>query len=417
MPLERLQWRTRSAEFFPSAERAGYPWVTLAIPRNASVGALRYDVIVAGLGAMGSATATHLALRGQNVLGIERWIPGHPNGSSHGDSRIIREMYFEHPMYVPLLQRAYYLWEELGTRTGSTLLNLTGALMIGPPSGSLVTGSMRSAHEHNLQYEMLSPAEVAVRYPAFALRGDLVAVRDPRAGYLDPEACNAAHLDVARKSGADLRFEEPVLSWTADDDGVTVTTPQATYQAEQLVMAVGARTLALMPELNVKLEIERQTVFWFEPQERIDEYEASLLPVYAYEYIPGGLCYGFPALSRGVKASIMHSGEIISDAEAVRRDVSEAEVEPLRKALQSVLPGLASAPVRETATCIFTNTTDHDFIIDFHPAHRRVLVSSACSGHGFKFSSVVGEIQADLIMHGNSRFDLTPFRIDREGLI
>jgi len=155
-----------------------------------------YDVIVAGLGAMGSSTAAHLARRGKKVLGLERWIPGHQNASSHGDSRIIREMYFEHPMYVPLLQRAYELWAELGP-----VLNVYGGLMIGPEKGMLVTGTLRSASEHDLDHEVLTAAEVRKRYPAFDLRPDLVAIVDPRAGWLDPEQCNAAHLKAAAKDG------------------------------------------------------------------------------------------------------------------------------------------------------------------------------------------------------------------------
>ena len=159
---------------------------------------------------MGSATAAQLALRGKKVLGLERWIPGHRNGSSHGDSRIIREMYFEHPMYVPLLKRAYELWSELGERVDQRLLNVHGGLMIGPENGMLVQGTLRSAHEHGLAHEVLSATDVARRYPAFALRPHLIAVLDPRAGWLDPERCNGAHLRIAAENGADLRFEEPV---------------------------------------------------------------------------------------------------------------------------------------------------------------------------------------------------------------
>lgn len=375
-----------------------------------------YDVIVAGLGAMGGATAAQLALRGKRVLGLERWNPGHPYGSSHGDSRIIREMYFEHPMYVPLLGRAYELWAELGERVGVSLLHLTGGLMIGPEDGMLVKGCLRSAREHGLAHEVLSPAETAKRYPAFNLREGYIAVLDPRAGYLDPEACNAAHLKVAIEHGTDLQFEEPVVSWLADDNGVSVTTKSATYSADQLVLAVGARTLSLLDGLKFPLTVERQSVFWFEPGAGDSRYDEPNFPIYAHEYVPGEICYGFPRLTPGVKASVMHSGEIVSDADTVRRDVLGDEVEPLQQALTGVLPGLAQAPVIGRDVCLFTNTPDRDFVIDFHPAYRRVLVSSACSGHGFKFASVIGEIHADLLLNGRSRFDLTPFRIDRVGL-
>jgi sarcosine oxidase len=375
----------------------------------------RYDVIVAGLGAMGSATTAQLARRGKKVLGLDRWMPGHGFGSSHGDSRIIREMYFENPMYVPLLQRAYESWAELGEQVGKELLNLNGGLMIGPPDGMLVTGTLRSAREHNLDYELLSPGDIRQDCPAFDIADNLVAVLDPRGGWLDPEVCNAAHLKVAERHGADLRFEEPVMSWEASDEGVTVTTPFDKYSADYLVLSIGARTGRLLGDLNLPLEVERQAVFWMEPFD-FRHFDSSVFPIWAFEYKAGHISYGFPRLPRGVKASIMHSGEILADPDAVNRDVGEKEVSALKKAVAPILPALTHATVRESDVCLFTNTPDHDFIIDFHPGHSRVLVSSACSGHGFKFASVIGEIQADLITEGKSKFDLTPFRISRPSL-
>ena len=380
-----------------------------------SASAERYDVIVAGLGAMGSATAAHLARRGKKVLGLERWMPGHKLGSSHGDSRIIREMYFEHPMYVPLLKRAYDLWDELGRETGHQLLNIHGGLMIGAEKGMLVTGTLRSANEHGLAHEVLSPEEVKRRYPAFGLREDLVAVVDPRAGWLDPEQCNAAHLRVAAQHGADLRFEEPLISWAVHEGLVTVTSQHSKYSANHLVLCAGARTLSLLGGLKLNLEVERQAVLWMDVPHPAD-YRPEVFPIWAYEYKPGHITYGFPELPRGVKSSVMHSGEILPDADRVDRNVDDTEVELLMSAISPVLPSLSRSPVRERDVCLFTNTPDHDFVIDFHPQHPEVLVSSACSGHGFKFASVVGEIQADLVTTGSSAFDLTPFQISRSGI-
>jgi sarcosine oxidase len=375
----------------------------------------RYDVIVAGLGAMGSATAAQLAMRGKKVLGLDKWVPGHRYGSSHGDSRIIREMYFEHPMYVPLLGRAYDLWEELGNRVDERLLNIHGGLMIGREDGMLVTGTLRSAREHNLSHSVLSPAEVKRKYPAFDIEPDLVAVLDPRAGWLDPERCNAAHLKIAAQKGAKLRFNEPVISWTADDHRVSVTTSHATYAASRLVLCVGARIRGVLRDLDLNLEVERQAVFWMEAPHG-DRYDPESFPIWAYEYKPGHICYGFPNLPRGVKASIMHSGQIVEDPDNVNRRVSDEEAADLKNAISPVLPELSGAKVQERDVCLFTNTPDHDFVIDFHPDCRRVVISSACSGHGFKFASVIGEIQADLIVDGRSRFDLTPFSIRRRGV-
>jgi sarcosine oxidase len=373
----------------------------------------RYNAIVLGLGAMGSATLCQLALRGWRVLGLEQYSEGHSLGSSHGDSRIIRETYFEHPLYVPLVRRAHDLWRELEERSGAALMTINGGLMIGPPDGMVVSGTLRSAAEHHLPYELLTPEATRERFPAFHLADDLVAVLDPRAGYLDPEGCNKAHVDVAREAGAEARFNEPVHAWMPDGEGVRVTTPTGNYLADRLVIAGGAWSAELLRELQLPLTVERQAVFWLEPDAEAEQYNRAQFPIYAHEYKPGSICYGFPRLPRGVKASVMHDGETSEHPDQVRRTIDESEAGPLRNALRPVLPALAEAAIRESDVCIFTNTPDHDFIVDFHPDYPQVLVSSACSGHGFKFASALGEVHADLLTTGSARFDLSPFRIDR----
>jgi len=365
------------------------------------------------LGAMGCATLCHLAKRGRRVLGLEQFAPRHKLGSSHGDSRIIREMYFEHPLYVPLVQRAYELWRELEQGSGSRLMTITGGLMIGPPHGSVVTGTLKSAAAHGLAHEVLDAREVHARFPAFKPADDLVAVLDPRAGYLDPDACCAAHLDLAVRAGAEARFEEPVIEWTADGEGVRVKTGANTYFADQLVISAGPWMRNLLSELELPLTVERQAVFWMEPSERAENYDRARFPIYAYEYKPGHICYGFPRLKRGVKASGMHGGETSDHPDTVRRPIDEHDLNALRAALKPVLSDLSAAPVRESETCLFTNTPDHDFIVDFHPSHPQVLISSPCSGHGFKFASAIGELQADLLTNGQTTFDLSPFGLAR----
>jgi sarcosine oxidase len=372
-----------------------------------------YNAIVVGLGAMGSATLCQLALGGWRVLGLEQFPAGHSLGSSHGDSRIIRESYFENPLYVPLVQRAHDLWRELEERSGASLMTINGGIMIGPPDGIVVSGALSSAAEHNLPHELLTPEATRERFPAFCLADDLVAVLDPRAGFLDPEACNTAHVNVAREAGAEARFNEPVLTWTPDGTGVRVTTASGNYLADRLVIAGGAWNRELLRDLRLPLTVERQSVFWLKPEGEIESYDSARFPIYAYEFKPGSICYGFPRLPRGVKASVMHGGATSQHPDQVRRTIEESEAEPLRAALRPVLPGLAKAAIRECGVCIFTNTPDHDFIVDFHPDYPQVLVSSACSGHGFKFASALGEAQADLLTTGSARFDLSAFRIDR----
>lgn len=372
-----------------------------------------YNAIVIGLGAMGSATLFHLAKRGSRVAGFEQFQPAHSFGSSHGDSRIIRETYFEHPLYVPLVQRAHELWRELEGASGKRLMTINGGLMIGPRDGTVVTGTLRSAREHSLPHAVLNAAEVHERFPPFRLDESLVAVFDPRAGYLDPESCTAAHIDSARRAGAAVHFDEPVLEWNADGEGVRVKTSKGNYRADRLVVAAGPWCSGLLADLELPLTIERQVVFWLEPQRDVAQYEASRFPIYAYEFEPGTICYGFPRLARGVKAAVMHSGELASAPEKVDRRVKVRDEDELRAAIRPVLPGLSEAPVRGSDVCLFTNTPDHNFIIDFHPRHPQVLISSPCSGHGFKFASAIGELQAELLMDGGSRADTTPFRIDR----
>lgn len=372
-----------------------------------------YDTIVVGLGAMGSATAYHLARRGERVLALEQYRPGHTLGSSHGDSRIIREQYFEHPLYVPLVQRAYELWRELEQRSRTPLMSIHGGLMIGRPDGDVVRGTIRSAVEHSLSHEVLSPADVHRRFPAFSLAPGLVAVFDPHAGILDPDACNRAHIQAARAEGADINFDEPVLAWEADGGGVSVRTPHGFHRARSLVLTAGAWTRELVGDIALPLSVERQVLFWFDVDRSREEYARDHMPIYAFQHATDAFCYGFPRLLRGAKASVMHRGTVHESPDDVERVVEPAEVDALRDALRPILPHLAEAPVRESMVCLFTNTPDHDFLIARHPHHPQVLISSPCSGHGFKFASAIGEAHAELILDGHCRFDLSPFRIER----
>src|SRR5688500_4403757 len=231
---------------------------------------------------MGRATLYHLAQRGRRVLGLEQYASGHKLGSWHGDSRIIRELYFEHPLYVPLVQRAYELWEELEGDSDQRLMTLNGGLMIGPREGMLIAGTLRSAAEHGLAAELLAPAEVRARFPGYALEDDLVAVLDPRAGFLRPEACVDAHRELAARRDAELRYEEPVLAWEPDGAGVRVTTANGVHLADRLLLAAGAWTRRLLPGLDLALEVERQVVFWLDPPADDDRYEPERCPIYAW---------------------------------------------------------------------------------------------------------------------------------------
>ena len=371
-----------------------------------------FDVLLLGLGAMGSAAAHHLARAGQTVLGLDRFTPPHTFGSSHGQTRIIREAYFEHPLYVPMVQRAYELWADLEQETGTQLLLQTGGLMIGPPGSAVVTGARRSAELHGLPHEVLHAHEVHRRFRALAVEDGMVAVWEPRAGILFPELCITAHLDLARRNGATLRFETTVLDWRSDADGVLVKTRGENFRARQMVIAAGAWAASLTPELKLPLQVERQIQFWFEAKCSADEFTAARCPIHIWECANGERYYGFPDLGTGVKVArhlARQHGGASADPDRLLREVSEAEVVAMRSFIRRFLPN-ADGPPRHTAVCMYTNTPDEHFLLDWHPTHANVLIASPCSGHGFKFSSVMGEIIRDLIFNRKSRFDLNLFR-------
>jgi sarcosine oxidase len=364
---------------------------------------LTHDVIVAGLGGMGSATAYQLAGRDIRVLGLERFSPAHDQGSSHGRSRIIRQAYFEGAEYVPLLLRAYELWERLEGETGQELVTLTGGLMIGREDGDLVSGSVKSADEHDLPYEMLDAQEIRRRFPAYAPDPETVALYEERAGFVRPEETVQAHLDRASSLGADLRFGEPVLSWEATEGGVRVETPEGSYEAGRLVISPGAWAPQLLADLGLPLDVERQVMYWFEPTNGLEGFLPDRFPVFIWEPDDGNMFYGFPAQDddRGVKAAFFRAGGVPTDPETIDREVSEEEADFLRSYLAEYVPELAGRCL-DAKACMYTNTPDEHFVISPHPEHPQVVIACGFSGHGYKFCSVVGEILADLATEGTT---------------
>jgi sarcosine oxidase len=370
-----------------------------------------YDVIVAGLGAMGSAALHQLARRGHRALGLDRFAPPHSQGSSHGRSRIIREAYYEDPRYVPLVQRAYECWADLEAASGVTVFRRTGGLTFGPAGGELAEGARRSVAMHHLPHELLSAAEIRRRVPALQPDDDMIGVWEPRAGVLAPEAAVAAALDVARRHGAEVRLDTALLGWRAGADHVEVTTDAGTFRAARLVLAVGAWTRQVLAELDLPLAVERNVLLWFTPEPATTDFAPERFPVFLCEYAPGRAWYGFPDMGDGVKLALHHHGGSW-DPDHLDREVGDADVGAVRALAHRYLPG-ANGALRETATCMYTTTPDGHFIIDRHPVHPHVVIASPCSGHGFKFASVIGEVLADLTEGKAAGFDLSAFALAR----
>jgi sarcosine oxidase len=370
----------------------------------------KFDAVIVGLGAMGSAALYHLASRGVKVLGVDRFATPHIHGSTHGRTRIIREAYYEHPCYVPIVQRAYDLWASLEREAGEQLFVQTGGLMIGPPGGEIFAGALRSATEHGLAHTILEPAEVHARFPGFRVPRESMALHEPRAGLLFPEECVEAHLALAVRAGATIRTGVTVTGWDADHD-VRIETDAGELRARALILAAGPWLPALVPELELPLEIERQLFHWFEPASHHEWYDTAHSPISLIEYADDRFFATFPDVGHGVKAGIHHEGAII-DIDDPRAPASQAEGAEMQALLARYLPQ-AAGRILDRATCVYTNTPDHDFLLDRHPAHPNVIIASPCSGHGFKFSSAIGEILANMVTARETTFDLSPFAVSR----
>ena len=368
-----------------------------------------FDVIVVGVGAMGSATCQQLAARGARVLGLEQFDIPHPLGSSGGFSRLIRMAYYEHPDYVPLLRRAYELWAALESHSGQHLLHQTGGLYIGPHDGAVVCGSLASARRHGLRHEILSPAHVSRDFPQINLPDDWTVVYDPLAGFLPPEKVIAAYAGLALRQGAVLHGREAVVDWRADGAGVAVKTSRQTYTGGHLVFCSGAWSAKLLP---MPLQVTRQTLGWVWPKEP-ELFTLGRFPVWTIDNPDGSIHYGFPMMPDmpGFKIAHHAPGQP-TDPDRVDRQMQQGDEATFRPALGRFFPK-ADGPLLSLRTCLYANSPDHHFIIDRLPGQARVTVACGFSGHGFKFASVIGEILADLATAGTTALPVEFLRLSR----
>jgi sarcosine oxidase len=371
------------------------------------------DVAVIGLGAMGSAALHHLAGRGLRVVGIEQFTPGHDRGSSHGDTRIIRLGYFEHPSYVPLVRAAYPLWRALEQKSGESLLHISGIVELGAPDRTLVAGTLRSSRAHGLPHEVLDATDVMRRFPAFRVPSGFVGVFQPEGGILAAERAVQAQLALAKASGAETRTNQTVRALEPRAGGVRIVTDTGLIEAGQAIVTAGPWVKKLLPDFPVPMRVTRQVLGWFEPSDAAP-FAPDRCPVFMIEN-GDGIFYGFPAGRKpGIKFAKHHHEDEAVDPAARARPMSGADEALLRAALAAHVP-TANGRLLDAQTCLYTMAPDGDFILDRLPGSPDIIVASPCSGHGFKFAPVIGEILADLATTGATTHDISRFRLARFG--
>jgi sarcosine oxidase len=368
---------------------------------------MQADVAVIGVGAMGSMALWRLAARGARVVGFERSEPGHDRGSSHGESRIIRTAYYEGPQYVPLVQDAFILWRRLERESGTSLLTMTGALMIGRPDGGLVSGTLSSVREHGLAHELLDVGQMRERYPQHRLVSGEVAVYEEAAGFLRPEEAIRAAVRRAESLGATVLRRTPVEKVETGTQGVRVTAGGWTYQVGHAVVSVGAWLGGFLPELQVPLTVERQVVGWF-PLRAPELYSPQRCPVFMHETETGRYRYGFPSLDGAtVKMAVHHEGTTTSPDE-VDRTARPEDLAPVQSFVREWLVGVEPVAVR-SQVCLYTNTPDAHFVVGSLPGVPALTVLGGFSGHGFKFAPVMGDVAADLALQGRTDYPIELF--------
>ena len=373
---------------------------------------------------MGSATTYQLAKAGVKVLGIDRYSPPHVLGSSHGDTRVTRQAIGEGTEYVPLVMRSHEIWKEIEELTGHELLEQCGALMMAAQNRNAPTESsnffdqtVASAKQYGIGHQLLSTEDIRSQYPQFDLSSSEVGYFEPGAGYVRPEKCVEAQIDLAGKHGADVNLDEHVRSYVDDGQSVTVETTRGTYTADKIIVTAGPWVNELVPELAPNFKLYRQVMYWFDLKDksRFDLYRT--MPVYLWKFGlgPNEAMYGFPMIDGPDGGAKIATGNytVETTLDEVQRGVSQDEIDAMyERYVKDRLPGLSNKCVK-AASCIYTVTSGHRFVIDFHPAYKNVIIASPCSGHGFKHSAAIGEALSQMATTGKSLVDLSSFKINR----
>ena len=369
------------------------------------------DAIVVGVGAVGSAALWHLARRGLRVVGVDRFTPGHDRGSSHGQTRMIRQAYFEHPDYVPLVLAAYRQWHELEQLAGRSLYVETGLLEIGPPDGEVVPGVLASAREHGLDVESLAVAEIEQRFPAFRVPHGMAGVFERHAGFLRVEECIVAMTQQAILSGAQVRCGESVVSWAVEGRSLVVRTDHDTYHAGHAIVTAGAWAGQVLHDLGLPLVVLRKPQYWYAGTDDHIRLERGC-PSWLYE-IGEHIFYGFPQIDhRGMKLAEHSGGAVVADPLKVDRSFDLDDQRQVEQFQQSHLRGLSTLCTHQ-AVCMYTVSPDRNFIIDRHPEFAHLSFAAGLSGHGFKFAPVLGQSLVELALDGKTTLPVEFLKRDR----
>lgn len=359
-----------------------------------------FDCIVLGLGAMGSSTAYQLALKGKKVLGLEQFTCAHDRGSSHGETRLIRKAYFEHPDYVPLLERSYQLWKELELRSGKKLLHETGLVIFGEEKKSQVLQGVRlSSSQYGISIEEWDYKTIQKRFPQANVSSAFIGLYEKSGGYLEVENCVQTFCEQAGHLGAELHFEEPVSSWKNTESGFEVTTSKGTYYAQQLVITTGSWNGRLLKEANPFLKVHRAPLFWFESQGSFKKEKG--VPCFAFD-VPEGFFYGFTESGGEVKIALHQPLGLVEDPSREVRSVKPEEAKPVTDFVAEYLKDINPEPTRGVI-CFYTLSPDTHFILDAIPDCPGGFWAGGFSGHGFKFASLIGEVLSDWVIDGKTR--------------
>ncbi|HWO77391.1 MAG TPA: N-methyl-L-tryptophan oxidase [Bacillus sp. (in: firmicutes)] len=373
---------------------------------------MHYDVIVVGAGSMGMAAGYFLAKSGKSTLLLDSFTPPHNRGSHHGDTRIIRYAYAEGEEYVPLVLRAQKLWEELEKATGRPLFLQTGVLNVGEEKSEFIQNIIKSSKTYSLPLEVIDANEVNKRWAGISLPKDYIGCFEPTSGVLKSEACIKAYRELADQEGATIITNSRVKEMSVHDNGVTIKTNNETFTSDSLVVSAGAWSGSLLSKLGLQLPLTpvRKTFAWFEAEE--DLYRHQTFPSFAFETTLG-LYYGFPSINgSGLKVGRHDGGESINPDESIPGfGEHQGDEGDLVQFLHHFMPGTKT--LKTGKTCIYTLTPDEKFVIDIHPDYPNVAFAAGFSGHGFKFSSAVGEALSQLIISGKTKIDLSPFAISR----